>query len=67
MAQYMPKLRCQRKTADDWGEGRVSSFKCSDPNKFITATYFGSVHNCTVCEMGFPDLGLERTLLYVMQ
>jgi hypothetical protein len=25
MAQYLPKLRHQRKTADDGGEGRVSS------------------------------------------
>jgi hypothetical protein len=66
MAQYLPKLRTRGKQRTT-GEGRVSDFTRSHINKFITATYFGSVHNCAVCEMGFPDLGMERTLLQVMQ
>ena len=53
------KLRHQRKTADNGGEGRVSSVNPTPWNQFTTVAYLGLVHYCTVFERSGPDLGMS--------
>jgi hypothetical protein len=61
MAQYLPKLRHRRKTADDGLGPRVFLSHPTSWNQLTTVRHLGIVQNCSVCQIKVPDLGMEYT------